>query len=532
MSPPTPSIVDLGDTQHPNFHLSVKNQSSMLLGKIPREVRHMIYEFAVCEDKPIRPLQMTRHSNKFVWGSWKFVNGVINNTYRSCRIPIVPQMTVVPLARTCRAVYAELDALSVFYRVNDFHFCTVKEICIFLASITRRRREGIRSINLANDLSSTTGVRTDKRMLALLSQCDIRQFSMTLNFIAFSLAAGPLVFDAARETVDALTTYLLTLRESNASTPSILSLPCLRLNLAFEDCTIRLGTPDPFPASASLPPPGSEASASEINQDDIERRERVMKETGGQRPQWFDEMCDDDLIRRITASLRIDFPGEDRVTLDRFNSNIGAISSRTRQKCQPPNNSQGVLSRQSSKYGADGRVVWSIRKVTRIRWSGDGEVECESVWAGDSPTSWESLHSLMNCLSERHIRHFFLEQLSSDLKRTDVSPGQLLEERSAQPSPRDIITISGPIWEVMRGEANESRITTIKRQWDKLQKTWNERMTELGETRDREGMGTETESANDATRRGARPKAKPQRSQRIGARIRRARRRIVLDDEE
>lgn len=56
----------------------------------------------------------------------------------------------VTLARTCRAIYAELQEYHAFYAVNEFQFDDETTMHQYLASLTPRRREATRSITLCS----------------------------------------------------------------------------------------------------------------------------------------------------------------------------------------------------------------------------------------------------------------------------------------------------------------------------------------------------------------------------------------------
>ncbi|KAI8957107.1 hypothetical protein F5Y11DRAFT_364145 [Daldinia sp. FL1419] len=57
-------------------------------------------------------------------------------------------LSVIPLARTCRTIYAELDYFQPFYNFNHFAFGVGTDLCKYLAAITPSRRQAVRQTRL------------------------------------------------------------------------------------------------------------------------------------------------------------------------------------------------------------------------------------------------------------------------------------------------------------------------------------------------------------------------------------------------
>ncbi|KAI1141060.1 hypothetical protein F5Y05DRAFT_298132 [Hypoxylon sp. FL0543] len=184
------SVVNLGDQEHPNLHLTKMNAQTLLLQKLHPQLRLMIYEFAVYVDEPIEPVQITQHSNKFFDANSPF------------RLP-----TVVSLSQACRAIYAELEYNCPFYKVNRFRFTCQVQLNAYLAAITPQRRSNIWWIDLSpalihyttspvwslNDLHLyTPAERKNNAILAQLSQCDaLRRHELSLEVYISDTASDP-----------------------------------------------------------------------------------------------------------------------------------------------------------------------------------------------------------------------------------------------------------------------------------------------------------------------------------------------------
>ncbi|KAI0384510.1 hypothetical protein F5Y04DRAFT_230939 [Hypomontagnella monticulosa] len=136
---------------HPNFAATQRNEQSLFLGLLCREVRQNIYKFATCVDKPIKPQQAAPNSNKFVWGDHTIVESYPRRKLKSTE----PQLVAVSLARTCRAIYAEVQAYAAFYQFNSFEFCNADDLHAFLAALTPLRRNALRRITIVSQLGWT-----------------------------------------------------------------------------------------------------------------------------------------------------------------------------------------------------------------------------------------------------------------------------------------------------------------------------------------------------------------------------------------
>lgn len=137
-------------------NLPAQAQSDELgdLFKLPPEVRHRIWEYAVKHDGYIKPNQWTRRSNKFGQnGVGTTYHPRTNSTpaftiWNPARIDgrLPKALTAIDLVRTCRRIYKEVSTEFLFYKVNDFEFNMLENLLAFLVALKPERRNAITSI--------------------------------------------------------------------------------------------------------------------------------------------------------------------------------------------------------------------------------------------------------------------------------------------------------------------------------------------------------------------------------------------------
>ncbi|KAI0848205.1 hypothetical protein F5Y00DRAFT_239437 [Daldinia vernicosa] len=401
------AIVNLSDKQHPNYGLTKRNNSSKFFSMLPREVRLMIYEYAVYVNPEIRPRQLYPHSNKFI--PYIHSPSTPNRLYRK-------RLVVVSLARVCRAIYAELEHFQPFYKVNKFYFEDLIELRTYLAAIIPSRRQAIRWIDFhLNDWFDhwlltkrifwyDPAYPVDHGTLVILSQTNLQEF--TLIETISDLAPGRVAADVLRENLNRVLEYpdgLHTMR----------NLPCFRLGFILES-----------------PDETTDKLTKEIDEALETRRKRI----GTDRPEWFKQLNNFRSTENAMREVRgLDILGEDRVALDRAGSYHGAVSSRTRGKCRLPN-SVGQMIENIPRYSADGFLTSSIYKVHDIRWGGT-DVRCQ-VSHKYGNNVWEDASAIL----VPHNIYDFIQFYEGIMKAADPSR---LDEIKSKPTLRDIIKIEG-----------------------------------------------------------------------------------------
>lgn len=149
----------------------------------------------------------------------------------------------------------------------------------------------------------------------------------------------------------------------------------------------------------------------------------------------------------------IDFPGEDRIFRDRFNSTTGTISTRTRQKCSKDKvNDLGILERSTSKYNAEGILTWSYIKFHGVRWNGpviECDVENPHDDDGKGGRSWENLEAVLTTQG----RWSLCEHYKGLAKVTAwADPVRDLQKIREMPSPKNITDVVDPLLRDLRAE--------------------------------------------------------------------------------
>lgn len=356
----------------------------------------MIYEFAVHVDCPIRPQQIAKGSNKFVWGS-----NVKELDEGSKYFPFSASsksLTVTALARTCRMVYHDLEVKPVFYRVNVFEFTDIKRIHPFIAAITPARRSSIRRINISSGDQSDVFPRNrisrkdrlGSRVVPLLLQChDLRRLNLLLNDFEVRqlIWSSEKYYWHPRYEGDAgislhLGLLLQWLGEPlNSDEPSLLNIPSLCVTYQRKSrydleshLQVIVGT-----QMDTVELQGNRAErARQLFGTEIAQIEAAMVSRRGLLDDKEKTMLvTDEQLKTSIAAAGLYFPGEERVSQDRTNSDIGAISSRTRNRCNKAslNDSYGIVEREVGKYDAEGLLTTGFR-IHDLR-TVDSFIECE-----------------------------------------------------------------------------------------------------------------------------------------------------------
>ncbi|KAI1803775.1 hypothetical protein F4811DRAFT_562301 [Daldinia bambusicola] len=409
MDPRGRGIIDLNDKQHPNYALTGQNSSSKFLS-IAREVRLMIYEYAVYIKEEIQPLQLKSRSNQF-----KLQTFVRDRAYTSRE----PQPTAASLTRVCRTIYAELEHFQPFYKVHTFLFMDLDTLHTYIAAITPSRRRAIRRITyepydwfgghyLASDglFEGDRRCPVHKGTLIMLSQTGLEEFTLVKTMTDEELPPG-------RSVVDQLRNELKNMKKYPDNLPTIWNLPCFRLRFELES-----------------PDERTDEMIKQIDETWEARRQRIATD----KPEWFKQLDNSRSVENAMRELSgLDIMGEDRVTLDRAASSLGPVSSRTRNKCRPPN-SIGQIVESIPRYSADGILTDRICQVHDIRWDGT-DVQCQvSLSSNPKDEVWEDISTLLVAESIWAIFRFY----NNIMKEHDSSR---LDDFKNKPTLRDIIEI-------------------------------------------------------------------------------------------
>ncbi|KAI1766120.1 hypothetical protein GGR53DRAFT_529069 [Hypoxylon sp. FL1150] len=283
--------------------------------------------------------------------------------------------TAVLLAQTCRHIYAELEAFAPFYKVNHFAFRSGNNLQCYLSAITTRRRQAIRHIELRS--RSWYGRRGD-----------------------FSL--HQLRFFKDRKVQNDEVLALLTQCEGLKSGEITLDFNC-----------------------------NNDTAVDEL----IRRRARIGTDT----PAWFAGLENPVVIQNAIGNAGVDFPGDDRVHLDRFNSFVGPVSSRTRHRCQGRPDELGSIEPPSQpKYDAEGYLI-TDNYMWEIRWvESRSNIECRmGNWRGPGVgDSWEPLYSIDDYRYEVGVDRCLRKIIKAPIPAKDK-----LEKMRTGPTPNDIIRI-------------------------------------------------------------------------------------------
>ncbi|KAI0837427.1 hypothetical protein F5Y06DRAFT_304790 [Hypoxylon sp. FL0890] len=477
---PSLGIGHLGHNDNPPFLATEGNKLPPFL-RLPIEIRIMIYEWAVAVEEPIQVKQITRRSNKFVWGKcekeWRpGMRWILHNLEEQ-------PLAVVSLNRTCRQIYQDLERWPVFYRVNILHFSHPIHLSVFLAAITPQRRKMIRRIQVdltRNEYSFPhehpwlRPVRHPLSLLhslALLSQCkDLRKLSVLLDFRWEYKLKDYLGCTNAQHDI-----------------PSPWNLPCFLPHMLLPGRQVFvLGSPIPPQCMSQIRwlPVNMQDTIFQMNRDMLARghvgqlrhwlRER-------QWPKWFTDLDTPSIVSEAITAQQLDFPGENRIARDLFQNTVGSISSRTRRKGREFNPSLGILHSEMPKYGAGGELAWQWSDILGIRWNDVFGPEFELRF--DQPqgpvTSWEPLRAMWTEGAEYKVRHYYY-----DLLKGTSPPDILFRQMQGIPSPglvfESIVDVfSGNLTEAFGTENARCREVAIGKSFNHLEKRWQSRLSKL-----------------------------------------------------
>ncbi|XXH05743.1 hypothetical protein Hte_012179 [Hypoxylon texense] len=175
-------------------------------------------------------------------------------------------------------------------------------------------------------------------------------------------------------------------------------------------------------------------------------------EVGRKTPEWFSNLNKPNLINHAIWTGGVVFAGEERVTLDRANSIIGPISSRTRRMCKVVPNELGLPEPDTSRYTAEGFLKPENNFIVDVDWddSGDG-IKClirhesrQDTIRGnidDSQQWWEPLSSISPWHFRRSLydrmQYIYYPQRSYFIE----APQKVIDRLAPKPSPRDILRL-------------------------------------------------------------------------------------------
>ncbi|KAF7538920.1 hypothetical protein G7054_g2523 [Neopestalotiopsis clavispora] len=416
-------LLGTGDPSHPNFSTTKQNGEALFFRLLPIELRVQVYEYALSEDQPIRVNQVANRSNKFV----AYYAADSGNERK--RRP----MFVSSLTRVSRHIYLELKKHPVFYRVNEFKFDYwqfEKDSLCFLAAITPERRALIRNITLGVDgydasslIQQTNGHRTEtndyKHLLSLLGLCEDLRHLRIVVYMDLNARGSAFMFPSLLHT-------FINAAASDEIDPFI-------GRMSYIDPTIVLGFGTHFDTEPrsdlhfdlTQMGPLPESIAKLLNSTNarllLQARDAVITLKERCKKAYPDgnkslNNATDAQVHDAFAYARVDFPGEDRLGLDRFNSTRGTVSSRTRQKCNKESvDDCGVLRQKNQKkYDAEGLLAWRYIKIHDLRRIGDSiEVDVEEIDFEDDKRakerSWEPIEAVMSEKWEEEVCDFYHE---------------------------------------------------------------------------------------------------------------------------
>lgn len=220
------------------------------------------------------------------------------------------------------------------------------------------------------------------------------------------------------------------------------------LSLNFHDgevLTIDLTNPEEFPLSINqrLDADRLEHLVEEMNQSVLTIHTRNQREYD--RVGSILDKTTSAMYQRAVEAAHIDFPGEDRLAQDKFSSTMGAISTRTRQRCKGGNaiNQLGVIQTSRPKYDENGFLLWNVT-VENIFWKGDSiECKCRGAPFGEPKTSHqittESLRAVFGPQLGLNVYQFYKGILnSSGLYRLTGQPSCYFDIEKI-PAPKEVL---------------------------------------------------------------------------------------------
>ncbi|KAK7965113.1 hypothetical protein PG988_010117 [Apiospora saccharicola] len=434
--------------------------------KLPLEARLMIYEFAVEVDEPINPIQLGDGSNKFKWDGRPGFRKPSSN------------LTVTELARTCRMVYHDLEAKPVFYRTNTFRFTDRDDLHSFLAAITPARRGSIRRMEVVH-YNGPYSWNDYGKVMPLLLQChDLRQ----LSFQAENEWGGymfPFHFDPIPTLRVDLDHCLEVITGTSYDDPNfIMNVPGFQLVLSH---TLEEDVMYNRPREAISITIGPDWDNLELQGTLAERVRQhfavqitKIGEAMAPRKVFLNKhdiakTVNNEQLNKCIGASGVHFAGEERVHLNRLDSDIGSISSRTRHRCNTANlnASTGRIERPVGNYDPEGVLVtyFTVHDIRRI----DSGIECKIRAGSNERESWEPLHTLMTFWGLQQLQRFYRKHMTTDAAFEKVAQNL--------PPPRDIANFVIP-HNAEEGR-EQKRQVVYQREWAKLQAKYDARIERL-----------------------------------------------------
>lgn len=219
----------------------------------------------------------------------------------------------------------------------------------------------------------------------------------------------------------------------------------------------------------------------------IERRAKI----GTAAPVWFQRLEDPIIVQNAVGRGGVQYPGDDRVHLDRLNSFAGPVSSRTRHQCQPPDNVGVVkpipLPNYDPLYDAEGYLTID-RDIRDLRWDKSrSNIECRFFGMENLGFEWWPLTSINPRQFSSKVYQMLEDKIRYPLTFY-LNPKLKLERMARQPSPHDIIKFINQAGhlnakdtpgyrELSRLKQRELINTARERnqQWNSLKDRWDEK---------------------------------------------------------
>ena len=385
--------------------------------------------------------------------------------------------TYTALAQTCQQFYWELKRTPALYQTNRFSLAGVQDLHIFLAALTPQRRAAIRYLKVpvsvrdfCNDVpSSSTADRFPgylPHVITLIRQCkDLREMTIMVEV----MNGLPHVISALRSCRG--------LDRWPATRPGFWSMPQLKVLFDFQYRTI-LDLEDPMPNWENYPLGNHtdrvKAGFSLVQEKMALRKQRILKQKEDEqrrRMQLSSEPQDDSVdgtteqldgsnqtvsdpaLRSALVASGIDFPGEDRIALDRFGSTLGPISARTRERCNGMVSDTGIIQKSGSKYNIEGLLNGPI-VVFEIQLAPGDEIEVQvmdtaNIGQSDTDRVWEPLHNLISDCGMTGIVRFYDRKLGLNGARKKRDLQAKLQELEQLILPAEILRLTNDL-EIMR----------------------------------------------------------------------------------
>ncbi|KAK8048369.1 hypothetical protein PG994_010099 [Apiospora phragmitis] len=491
------NVVDIprsGDFTQANSLLTERNAKESLLLRLPRELRLIIYEYSVALDKPVTPRQTIARSNKFTWGDARRApvhahHGNAGHVYKSTESQ---HLTVVSLHRICRAIHNELNALPIFYRVNEFELASQRDIHVFLAALTPERRDAIRRITLAavpawKPFIHTFDENVNHDMMALLAYCrDLREVKMlvTTNSSYWMYERDPekLERELLREIRDF--TDAASSREGSIGlergSQQWWDLPILDVQFDLKD---PIGGSSRYYQclQACRDSKDIQKAMQELQMALAARKKDPRLPRSGLK--HFYSTTD---YQKALERAPLDFIGENRMTFERL-ADPTTVSARTRSytKALQNVNSLGTVDTYLlSKYNMEGQLQWELSRILDLQW-GKSTIEALVAWKygyghDDYPhrhPSREPLYVLSTARCHEFLRQYFYQSMQS-IESHQLLPangsGELrrhYEWMTKHPTPNDC------------AEEYEDMMVPGRRQmWRVMNSDWQRRIKSLAAT--------------------------------------------------